>query len=71
MKVYQQTKTRLPDLDSETVNTSNEVEMPNNVVKPNNEALAGALKRLRERAQNLHNSHYTKHGSHSVKHSSW
>ena len=39
--------------------------------KTNNEALSGALKRLQERAQNLHNSHYTKHGSHSVKHSSW
>lgn len=36
-----------------------------------NEALSGALKRLQERAQKLHNSHYTKHGSHSVKHSSW
>ena len=39
--------------------------------KTKNEALSGALKRLQERAQNLHNSHYTKHGSHSTKHSSW
>jgi len=35
------------------------------------EALSGALKRLQDRAQELHNSHYTKHSSHSVKHSSW
>lgn len=39
--------------------------------RPGNQALSGALKRLQARAQNLHNSHYTKHGSHSVKHSSW
>lgn len=40
-------------------------------VKADNEALSGAMKRLQDRAQEMHNSHYTKHGSHSVKHSSW
>lgn len=35
------------------------------------EALSGALKRLQDRAQTIHNSHYTKHSSHSTKHSSW
>ena len=49
----------LPELTSEAVE------------KADNEALSGALKRLQERAQKMHNSHYTKHGSHSVKHSSW
>ena len=49
----------LPDLNDEVI------------AKTENEALSGALRRLRERALSVHNSHYTKHGSHSVKHSSW
>ena len=49
----------LPELSEEVVGTSK------------NEALSGALKRLQQRANTIHNSHYTKHGSHSVKHSSW
>lgn len=41
------------------------------IKRSNSEALSGALKRLQDRAQAVHNSHYTKHSSHSVKHSSW
>ena len=59
MEANEESAKELPELNAEVAE------------KTNNEALAAALRRLQDRAQKVHNSHYTKHGSHSVKHSSW
>lgn len=52
--------------------TENLLELSNETANGTaNASLAGALRRLGERAKTLHNSHYTKHSSYSTKHSSW